>query len=183
MDGNCTELNKELDFFQNLILDILTRRSVFRKFEDKIKNTCLTEHNDMVALVWYGYIVSQLSDCRKFFDRDSNAHSFQFVIRHLKDDFLKKGHVKLFAIWKNKKLETIVNKYLLHADQQVGRIKTEVSIKILDDFIDDLEKYIKQIVNDLNENYSGIGSLNYDPYLMERENEVEIFFEEIRKIS
>ena len=183
MSDNCMELNNEFTFFQNLLLDILTRRAVFRKFENEMKKTHLTEHNDMMSLVWYGYAVSQLSDCRKFFDRDENAHSFQFVARHIKDEPLKKRHTELFEIWKNKKLETVLNKYLLHADQRVSEIKTDVSVKILDEFIDNLEKYIKQIVDNLTKNYSGISSLNYDTYLPDREREVDVFFEEVRKVS
>jgi len=80
-------------------------------------------------------------------------------------------------------LETVLNKYLLHADQRVSEIKTEVSVKILNEFIDELEKYIKQIVDDLTKNYSGISSLNYDTYLPDREREVDVFFEEVRKVS
>lgn len=176
------ELSNEFTFFQNLLLDILTRRAVFKKFEDEMKKTHLTEHNDIMALVWYGYAVSQLSDCRKFFDRDGNAHSFQFVVRHLKDEPLKNRHTELFTTWKDKKLETVLNKYLLHADMRVGEIKTEVSVQVLNSFIDELEKYIKQMIDDLAKNYSGIGALNYDGYLPEREHEVDVFFEEVRKV-
>ncbi|MHB8913806.1 MAG: hypothetical protein ACYC4I_02240 [Minisyncoccota bacterium] len=148
-----------------------------------MKKTHLTEHNDIMALVWYGYAVSQLSDCRKFFDRDGNAHSFQFVVRHLKDEPLKNRHTELFNIWKDKKLETVLNKYLLHADMRVGEIKTEVSVQVLNSFIDELEKYIKQMIDDLAKNYSGISALNYDGYLPEREREVDVFFEEVRKVN
>lgn len=183
MSDNCMELSSEFTFFQNLLLDILTRRAVFKKFEDEMKKTHLTEHNDIMSLVWYGYAVSQLSDCRKFFDTNGNAHSFQFVVRHIKDEPLKRKHKALFEVWKNKKLETVLNKYLLHADQRVSEIKTEISVKILDEFINDLEKYIKQIVDDLNRNYSGIGSLTYDTYLPDREREVDVFFEEVRKVK
>ncbi len=175
------ELDNEFTFFQNLLCDILTRRAVFKKFEDEIKKTYLTEHNDMVSLVWYGYTVSQLSDCRKFFDRDGNAHSFRFVVRHLKDDPLKKKHGELFDTWKNKKLETVLNKYLLHADMRTSDIKTEVPVRTLNSFIDELEKYIKAMVDDLSKNYSGISALTYDDYLPDREREVDVFFEEVRK--
>ena len=177
------ELNKEFSFFQNLLLDILIRRAVFKKFEDEMKKTHLTEHNDMMSLVWYGYAVSQLSDCRKFFARDGNAHSFQFVMRHLKDESLKNRHAELFNIWKDKKLETVLNKYLLHADMRVGEIKTEVSVQVLNSFVDELEKYIKQMIDDLAKNYSGISAIIYDSYLPEREREVDAFFEEIRKVN
>ena len=174
-------LNDELTFFQNLLLDVLTRRVVFGKFETEMKKTKLTADNDMMALVWYGYVISQLSDCRKFFDRDGNAHSFQFVVRHIKDETLKNRHAELFGIWKDKKLETVLNKYMLHADQRVGEIKTEVSVTVLDAFINDLEKYVKEIVSNLNENYDGISALQYDAYLKDREPEVDIFFNEVRK--
>jgi hypothetical protein len=177
------ELSSEFTFFQNLLLSILTRRAVFKKFEDEMKKTHLTEHNDMMALVWYDYAVSQLSDCRKFFDRDGNAHSFQFVVRHLKDEPLKNRHTELFAIWKDKKLETVLNKSLLHADMRVGEIKTEVSVQVLNSFIDELEKYIKQMIDDLKKNYSDIGVLNYDGWLPERGREVDAFFEEVRKVN
>jgi hypothetical protein len=176
-----SKLNDELKFFQNLLLDILQRRAVFRKFENELKGTKLNQHNDVVWLFWYGYVISQLSDCRKFFDRDSQAHSFQFVVGQLTDQSLKDKHGELFEKWKNEGLETVLNKHLLHADQQAGGTKTEVSAKTLDAFIDELEKYIKEIITDLNENHGGISAMNYDAYLGERENEVDIFFGEVRK--
>lgn len=174
-------LNEELEFFQKLNLDIQTRRAVFKKFEDEMKKTNLTIHNDFMAISWYGYVVSQLSDCRKFFDRDGNARSFRFVIRHIKDSAIQVKHDALFERWKNDKLETVLNKYLLHADKRVSEVATEVSAKTLNEFIDELENYLKEIVDDLNKNYSGVGSLNYDSYLKDREREVEVFFEEVRK--
>src|SRR3989344_2061996 len=99
-EENCMSLNDELKFFQDLILDILTRRVVFKKFENELKKTYLTQDNDFVSLSWYGYIISQLSDCRKFFDRDENVHSFQFVVRHIEDEPIKKKHKELFETWK-----------------------------------------------------------------------------------
>jgi hypothetical protein len=180
---NCMSLNNELEFFQNLLLDILTRRAVFRKFETELKKTNLTEYNDMVWFVWYGYVISQLSDCRKFFDRDGRTHNFQFVVGHLKDKPLKNRHAELFEQWKNERLETVINKYMLHADQRASEMKTEVHLTALDTFIDDLEKYLKEIVDDLNKNYQGIGSLGTTGFLVEREHEVDVFFDEIRKKS
>jgi hypothetical protein len=180
-EENCMSLNDELVFFQNLLLDILTRRVVFKKFENEMKTTKLTVNNDMMMLVWYGYVISQLSDCRKFFDRDGNAHSFQFVVGHIKEESLKNRHAELFGMWKDKKLETVLNKYMLHADQRVSEINTEVSVTALDAFIDDLEKYVKETFDDLNKNYQGISSLNYDTYLGERKLEVDTFFNEVRK--
>ena len=174
-------LNDELEFFQNLNLDILTRRVVFKKFEDKMKKTHLTADNDFMAIIWYGYVISQLSDCRKFFDRDGNVHSFQFVVKHIKDETLKTKHGILFEKWKNDKLETVLNKYLLHADKRVSEVNTEVSAKTLNEFIDELENYLKEIVGDLTKNYTSIGSLNYDGYLKDREREVDVFFEEVCK--
>ena len=178
---NCTSLNAELIFFQNLLLDILVRRTIFRKFENEMKGRMLAPQNDMMWLVWYGYVISQLSDCRKFFDRDGNAHSFSFVVKHLKDSALKDRHVALFDKWKSEKLETIINKYMLHADQRAAEIKTEVHLATMDDFIDNLEKYMPEIVGDLTKNYQGIGSMNYAAFLPEREREVNVFFEEVRK--
>ncbi len=174
-------LNDELGFFKNLNLDIQTRRAVFKKFEDEMKKTNLTIYNDFMAISWYGYVASQLSDCRKFFDRDGNARSFQFVVRNIKDSVIQGKHNILFERWKNDKLETVLNKYLLHADKRVSEVATEVSAKTLNAFIDELENYLKEIVDDLNKNYSGIGSLNYEGYLKDREREVEVFFEEVRK--
>ncbi len=176
------ELNNEFTFFQKLLLNILVRRAVFKKFENEIKKTHLTEHNDMMSLVWYGYTVSQLSSCRKFFDRDRNAHSFQFVVGHLKNEALKEKHSELFNIWRKEKLEIVLNKYLLHSDMRFDEIKTNVSVQVLNSFIDKLEKYIKQMIDDLAKNYS-ISAINYDGFLPERECEVDIFFEEVRKVS
>lgn len=178
---NCKNLNDELEFFQNLVCDIVTRQVVFKKFETEMKTTALTQGNDFIALIWYGYIISQLSDCRKFFDRDGNAHSFQFVVQHVEDSILKNEHSKLRTSWKDKNLETIINKYMLHADMRVREITTEVSVKNLNDFISSLEAYLKNIVDDLTKRHFGINSLNYDAYLGERENEVAAFFNEVRK--
>jgi hypothetical protein len=178
---NCMSLNDESVFFQNLLLDIMTRRAVFRKFESELKKTKLTTYNDIVWLVWYGYAISQLSDCRKFFARDGKAHSFQFVVRHIKDESLKNRHAELFEKWRSDKLEAIINKHMLHADQGADGTKPEVSVTVLDAFIDNLEKYLKDIIAHLNINYQGISSLNYDAYLGDRELEVDTFFSEIRK--
>ncbi len=182
MSDSCMNLNDELKFFQDLILDILTRRAVFKKFEDELKKTHLTQYNDFVSLSWYGYVISQLSDCRKFFAKHDDAHSFQFVVGHIKDVFLKERHKTLFETWTDKKLKTVLNKYMLHADKRVSE-KTEVSAQTLDAFIDDFEKYLKEIVQDLTKNYANIGSLNYDTYLKDRESEVDVFFEEVRKVA
>ena len=175
-------LNGELAFFQNLLLDILVRRVVFRKFENELKGRMLAPENDMMQLVWYGYVISQLSDCRKFFDRDGNAHSFSFVVKHLKDNALRDRHATLFDKWKNEKLETVINKYMLHADQRAVEMRTEVHLTTMDGFINDLEKYLREIIPDLNANYQGVSSLDYETYLVEREREVDVFFGEIRKL-
>ena len=168
--------------FQKLSLDILTRRAVFRKFEDGMKGTKLTEYNDVMALVWYGYVISQLSDCRKFFDRDSNSHSFKFIVDHIKEESLKEKHSQLLGLWKNEQLETVLNKYMLHADARFSEVSTVVSVKSLDIFIDQLDIFLKDIVTYLTKNYSDIGSMDYSHYLPDREREVDIFFEEVRKI-
>ena len=101
----------------------------------------------------------------------------------MKDGPLKKRHEELFEIWKDKKLETVLNKYMLHAETRVEDIRTEVSVHELDVFVDDLEKYIKEIVDDLDKNHSGIGALTYETYLLDRAREVVVFFEEVRKIK
>ena len=178
---DCPKLNENLVFFQDLILAILTRRIVFKKIEDEMKKTTLTEHNDVMFFIWYGYIISQLSDCRKFFDRDGSAYSFQFVVKHLNDSTIENKHQDLFQNWKDEKLETVLNKYMLHADKRASEINTEVSVKSMNKFIDNLENYLKEIVDDLNKNYSGIGSMSYDGYLKDREGEVDTFFDQIKK--
>jgi hypothetical protein len=181
MQNNCVELNNEFSFFQDLILNILTRRVIFKKFENEIKKTQLSGSNDLMLLIWNGYVLSQLSDCRKFFDKDSRAHSFEFIVRHIVDNDLKSVKDDLFNDWKNKKLETIMNQYMVHADKRVNGIKTDVSVDILDEFIDSLEKYLKNIVIDLTNNYLSIGSSDYDSYLKDEERDVDKFFQEIRK--
>jgi hypothetical protein len=174
-------LNDELAFFQNLLLDVLVRRAVFRKFENELKGRKIAPENDMMWLVWYGYVISQLSDCRKFFDRNGSVHSFPFVVKHLKEKSLRDRHATLFDKWKNEKLEAVINKHMLHADQAASTIKTEVHIVTLDSFIDDLEKYLGEIVGDLNKYYQGIGSMNYIAFLGDREREVDAFFKIVRK--
>lgn len=175
-------LNNELGFFQKLLLDIMTRRVIFRKFEAELKKTNLTEYNNyMVRFVWYGYVISQLSDCRKFFDRDVRTHNFQFVVEYLKNVSLKNRHTELFDQWKNEKLEVVINKYMLHADQRASEMKTEVHLATLDTFIDDLKTYLEDVVDDLNNNYQCISSLGTTDFLLEREHEVKVFFDEIRK--
>jgi len=41
-------LNDELAFFQNLLLDVLVRRAVFRKFENELKGRKIAPENDMM---------------------------------------------------------------------------------------------------------------------------------------
>ena len=158
----------------------MARRVIFKKFEDEIKKTNLTQYNDLVSLVWHGYVLSQLGDCRKFFDKDNRVHSFKFIIDHLENETLKKGHENLLKDWKSKKLETILNKHLLHADKRAGEMKSEVLTPTLDLFIDTLQNYLNNINKDLNSNYSDIGYQINDSYLKDRESEVEIFFKQIR---
>lgn len=185
MKNNCPNIKNELSFFQGLMLNILTNRIVYKKFEEKMKQTNITIYNDFMWLSWYGYTISQLSDCRKFFDRDGDVYSFSFLVKHTSNTKIKNKHKELFKIWKNEKLENVINQYLLHANKAVDKEdKLNISPNILDAFIDKLDIYTKEIANDISSNYLGISVLNYDGgYLEERENEVEIFFEQVKKIK
>lgn len=170
-------LNEEFLFFQNLLRDIVSCRIIFKKFECEIKKTQLTECNSMMWLIWYGYTISQLSGFRKFFEYKDNAHCLRSIVRHLKSDDLKKKHQDLFNVWKDKELETVLDKHLLHADKRFDEIKTTVFARDMDLFIDDLEKYVKSIEQNL-----GI-VMDYDYYLSECGSGVNEFFEQIRKVS
>lgn len=184
MQNNCPSIKEELEFFEGLMLDILTRQIVFKKFEEKMKATNITRYNDFMWFNWYGYVISQLSDCRKFFDRDNNTYSLSFLVKHTSNQEIKNNHKELFRFWQNEKLETLVNQYFLHADKRVDKnTGLDISSQTLDVFIDKLKSYIKEMINDLNNNYPNISSLNYDGYLEERENEVVIFFDEVKKIK
>jgi len=182
MKNNCIKLSNEYEFFENLIIDVLLRRVVLKKFEEKIKKTNLTISNEIVSLMWYGYVISQLSDCRKFFDRDNNAHNFKFVVQHVKSVTLQKGHHHLFKFWKESGLEDFINKYLLHADKSSKGFNNKALPKDIDKFIDQLEIYFNKIGQELISDYSGVSNQHYKSCLQESSEGAEIFFKEIKKI-
>jgi hypothetical protein len=182
MKNDCIELSNEYKFFENLIIDVLLRRAVLKKFEEKIKKTNLTINNGIISLIWYGYVISQLSDCRKFFDKDNNAHNFKFVARHVKSVTLQKEHHRLFKFWKESGLENFINKYLLHADKSAGSLDNKALPKDIDKFINQLEIYFNKIGQELISDYSGVSNQHYKSYLQESSEGAEIFFKEIKKI-
>ncbi len=179
----CSDLNQELDFFQEILLDILIRQAVFKKINIKLKQTTLSNTNDVFLLISYGYIISQIADLRKFFDPDIRAHQFSFITCHLSSKKFIKKHENIHKFWKEKNLEAIANKRLLHADKDFDQQKMTATFSDIDTLIKKIEKYMKEIIVDLDKNYKDITTLDYGDYLSEREKEVNTFFEEIKQVQ
>ena len=133
MKNFCPILKDECSFFQELMLNILERRVIFKQFEEYLKEKQIEENNDFLSFCHYGYVISQLSDCRKFFDRNSKAHNFSFVVKHMSDEKIKDEHDKILKKWRNNGLQTIANQHLLHADESAKNLI--INMQVLDDFI------------------------------------------------
>jgi len=182
--SNCLELQKEINFFDELISDIEMRQVLFQKFEkyqvNKKIDSSFPDGNDFCRMILRGYLVQQFLDFKKFFDKNDSAYSFSFIVKHGANNFMKK-HDELFKIWKGYELESVRNKVFAHS--QKDYTNSSVEKKDLDDFIKKTVILFKDIINDLEKKYS-ISSTHFyenENYLVEVANDVEVFFNTLTK--
>ena len=83
---NCLKLAKEFKFFEELVLDIRKRMTLFEAFEkymvDKKVDQNFPKNNDFVLMIELGYSTKQLIELRKIFDNHDESYSFGFLTRH-----------------------------------------------------------------------------------------------------
>jgi len=130
---------------QETILDILRRRAV----KEGLEHLALEKKVPYeVTLRIYGndYLRSQLSDLRKFFDRDSKAYQVRDLTAVV-DPKVKEEHENLYRRW-NANFDAIANKLLLHLERDY--IPPEgVSGQILDAYIDDMDMFLYRLIGAL----------------------------------
>lgn len=182
--SNCLELQKEIDFFDELISDIKMRQVLFEKFEKYLINkkidSSFPDGNDFCRMIVRGYLIQQVLDFKKFFDTDNRSYSFSFIVKHGVNNF-KEKHDELLKIWKGRELESVRNKVFAHSQKDYTNFSVEK--KDIDDFINKTVILFKDIINDLEKKYS-ISSTYFNEnknYLIEVANDVEVFFDTLTK--
>jgi len=181
LKDNCLKLKKEFEFFDNLLLDIRMRKVIFERFEKYLLNikvdASFSNNNDFCRMICRGYLVQQLLDLEKFFDRDNRVYSFSFLVKHTIENF-EEDYEKLFKTWRDDlKLKDIRDKAIAHSQKDYKILLVEKNK--LDGFINMTIQLFEKIANDLVENYSISSSYFFDKdddYLDDVGNDVEIFF-------
>ena len=142
------EIQKHLNVFHNLLVDILRRREIFRIFEKNLVGKAeeiAVKNNWFVSFYVTDYTRNQLIDLRKFFETDGKSYKIRSLIGYLKDKNLKKVHRGLFKRW-NKDFEKQVNSLIAHLDQNTENLAKEIAKKDLDSFIDEINTFFDSIV-------------------------------------
>jgi hypothetical protein len=140
--------------FQQLMLDVLQRRSLFRAFENSIigKDGSI-ENNMFVRFYAADYTRAQLTDLRKFFETDNRSYKISFIFDHLKDKIVQEKHKNIYEnSWKADKnwdmsLEELANKTVMH--KEIGSYSPYVYKNHLDGFIDNLNDLLDELVTSL----------------------------------
>jgi len=181
---NCSKLAEEFKFFEELILDIRKRMTLFEAFEkymvDKKVDQNFPKNNDFALMIEIGYSTKQLIELRKIFDRNNRSYSMSFLTRHTTDAIATK-YEKLFKKWKSN-LGNIANKIFAHSEKDFD--KKYIKRKEMDDFIKEAIELFEDIVNTLIEKYSNISSsylTDKDEKCLEKVSmDVENFFKTLR---
>lgn len=178
------ELQNEIDFFDKLILDIKMRQVLFEKFEEysinKQNDKSFPDNNDFCQMILRGYLIQQILDLAKFFDKDNKAYSFSFIVKHGANNF-KEKHDELFNTWEEYGLKSVRNKVLAHSQKDF--ICSSVEKKVLDNFINQAVELYKDVLNDLEKKYL-ISATYLDEnknYLVDVADDVEVFFNTLTK--
>jgi hypothetical protein len=172
-------LNETFEVFQELLIDILQRQAIWRQFEANLKGLSL-KGNDLIRFIFYGYIISQLSDLRKFFDTDNDVYQFKLVVKHLQNADLKGYHETLFKQWKSLKMEKIANKHLLHLEKEAMQTEEVLLMENLGTFVEQLAIYLRKIEQEIGKNFHKTVQFDYDAFLENTKEEVNLFFKEIK---
>ena len=150
----CKALEEYMMTFQQLMLDILQRRALFRVFENSIIGKDGSIANNMFVRFYAAdYTRAQLTDLRKFFETDKRAYKISFVFNHLADKTDQRKHGDIYeGKWKNDvkwniSLEDLANKAVMH--KEINFSSPDLYKNQLDDFIDELNNFLDQLVSSL----------------------------------
>ncbi len=144
-------IEEYMSTFQQLMLDVLQRRSLFRAFENSIigKDGSI-ENNMFVNFYAADYTRSQLTDLRKFFETDDRAYKMSSVFDNLTDTTVRQNHKDIYENkWKTDKqwnisFEDLANKAVLH--KEINFSSSNVYKVQLDEFIDNLNNFLDELV-------------------------------------
>jgi len=139
------------DAFQQLILDILQRRSLFRAFENSIigVDKSITK-NCFVTFYSIDYTRSQLTDLRKFFETDGRSYKISSIFSAMSDKTVQRKHKDIFENeWKSEKnwgvsLDDLANKTVMHTER--GYSLPDVFKDQLDELIDKLNTLLDELI-------------------------------------
>jgi hypothetical protein len=136
---------------QNTMLDMLRRRAVIQGLEVRAMNKILD--STVLNIIASDYLRAQLSDLRKFFDKDTRVHQIAKLTAVISDTATKVHHDSLYTIWKST-YEDAANKYLLHLE--VGYVPPpDFSRAALDSFIDEMNQFLDEVISGLTvDNYA-----------------------------
>ena len=141
--------------FQQLLLDMLQRRALFRAFENSlIGKDGSMGYNLFVHFYAVDYLRAQLTDLRKFFDTDGRSYRFEVILEHLKSPVFREQYESIKANkWEldeqwQLSLRDLANKAVMHKDLE-GVSVEGVFKNQLDEFIDALNVFMDDVVDGL----------------------------------
>ena len=179
-------IEEHASFFQQLMLDILQRRALFRAFESSITGKNIL-NNFFISFYATDYIRSQLTDLRKFFETESKSYKLSSLTNCLVDKTIKNIHTNIFETkWKtdlswNVSLEDLANKAVMH--KEINYISSQLYKVQLDLFIDTMNDFLDKLISALsseNHKVSLIGRSLDSDFL---KNQQEKDFEEYLRIA
>jgi hypothetical protein len=154
-------IQKHLNTFHNLLIDVLRRRELFRIFEKNLVGKASendVKENWFVSFHTTDYTREQVVDLRKFFESDPRSYKISFLTAAAGDEGLTQAYQKILQYWKNS-FEAQANKIIMHLDQDSENLKKVIDKKTLDQFIDDLNIFFDSIVDSFRK---GGATITYD---------------------
>jgi hypothetical protein len=181
-------VESHIQVFQQIMLNILQRRSIFRSLENSIiGKPAEIESNFFVKFYAFDYLRAQLTDIRKFFENDSKSYKISTITNNLTDKSMKDTHTEMYTNrWKKDdewemSLSDLANKMIMHAE--IGYLSPDVYTNQLDFFIDELNTFLDELVRAVTAARYNVGYLDRSPnsdFLVNKQRED---FEEFLKIA
>jgi hypothetical protein len=187
-EQNCKMLEEYIMTFQQLMLDVLQRRSLFRAFENSIigKDGSI-ENNMFVRFYAADYTRSQLTDLRKFFETDKRAYKISFIFDHLVDKKSQQDYNAMYGNkWKNDtqwniSLENLANKAVMH--KEIDFNSPVLYKNQLDALIDELNTFLDELVRFLTKEKFPVSFLDRSLDSDFLTNQQQTDFEEYLKVA
>jgi hypothetical protein len=142
-------IQRHLNVFDNLLIDVLRRRELFRIFEKNLVGKAPendVKENWFVSFHTTDYTREQIVDLRKFFESDLRSYKISFLTAATRDNELTRAHQKILQRWKDG-FEAQANKIIMHLDQDSANLKKVIDKKTLDQLIDDLNVFFDSIID------------------------------------